>query len=245
MLAVILSGPAARAACDLKNLEPGTTIRVEQVAGRADVNVERARGGSQRIKIEYDDETYTGQLDWAGRGRVSFALLAPVNSFTVLLTEAAPIRCGIDVPDFDKFYRVVLIWNDPVQLDLHVIEPGRMMGGFGSVSRDRSNAALKDADGQMDINMGPPAEGTSSQLSYVVARPTDSTQTRLFSFRMDYVTRGTTPKPPYCDESPLADIQAQLVILDRGKVQRRAYGTGRAQCGETLADARRLMPLRH
>lgn len=245
VLLTLAAGAPAWADCDLKNVEPGTSVRVSQISGRADVDVVRPRGGSQRVKVEYDDETYAGQLDGAGTGRISFALLAPGNSFSLFLSEAPPIRCSVDVPDFDTFYRVVLIWNDPVLLDLHIVEPGRILGSFGSVSRARPNVDLKDANGQMDIITPPPAGGATSQLSYVVVRPTETTQTRLYSFRLEYATRGTTPMPPYCDENPLADVQAQLIILDRGKVQRRAYGTGRAQCGETLVDARRMMPLRH
>jgi hypothetical protein len=185
------------------------------------------------------------EINEAGNARVSFALLAPANRFKVYLADLAPVACTLDEPDFDKYFRVALIWQDPVLLDLHVVEPGRVLAAFGSISRGRPNLDLRQGEGRMDVVTGSPVDGVTAQLSYVVARPSATTQTKLYSFRMEYITRGNIPRPPYCDENPLADIPAQLIILDRGKVTRRSYGTGRAQCGEPLTDAQRLMPLRH
>jgi len=242
---LLLAGFPVKAACDALPPGGGATLQVSREDGRASVEVDRPGAAGQKVRVEYDDETYVQEISEAGNARVSFALLAAANRFTVYLLGLAPVFCTLDEPDFDKFFRVVLIWQDPVLLDLHVVEPGRVLASFGSINRSRPNLDLRQGGGRMDVVTGAPADGATAQLSYVVARPSANTQTKLYSFRMEYLTRGSLPRPPYCEEHPLADIQAQLIILDRGKVTRRSYGTGLAQCGEPLTDAQRLMPLRH
>lgn len=244
LFGIVLMASSARAACDEMGIEAGLSVVATQTTGRADVDIVRQRGAGQRIRIDYGEDAFSAALDSAGRARISFALLARQNRFTVYLKEAAPIRCSLDVADFDKFYRVVLTWVDPVALNLHVVEPGRSMGGFGHVNQNRPNTQLGEADGKMDVAIAHLDEGSSGQLSYVIAQPGDTVRSRLFSFRLEYVTRGATPKPPYCEQHPLADISAQLTILDRGRVDRRSYGTGRAECNQPLVEARRLIPMR-
>lgn len=240
----MLVASAADAACQIPALEPGLSVIAAQRVGRADVKITRQRGAGQRVRIDYENDSFSAALDSNGQVQISFALLSRSNNFTVYLKESIPIRCSLDVPEFEKLFRVILTWTDPVRLNLHVIEPGRSMGGFGHVNLHRPNAQRGDADGQMDVSIPPLDDGSTGELSYVIAEPDDRVRTRLFSFRLEYTSRGVTPLPPFCDQHPLADIQTQLIVLDRGQVQRRSYGTGRAACNEALTEARRLMPLR-
>lgn len=236
---------AAKAETGCARAGEGTAVTVRQESGRAEVEISRQRGAGQNVEVEYNDDIYAARLNTEGRARIAFALLGKENRFLVRLRESAPVICTADAPDFDKQFRLVLIWRDPVALDLHVIEPGRRMGEFGAVSAARRNLDLAQGIGRMDVVLPVLADGASGQLSYVVENPTENIRTRLFNLRLEYLSRGETPAPPHCGEHPLDNVSAQLIILDRGRVEQRNYGTGRALCGEPIDPERRTMPMRH
>lgn len=221
-----------------------TQLRVTQHAGRALVELTRPNSAGRKVEIEYGDESYVGRFERDGRARLGFALTDAKNEIGIRLSETPPITCKIDVPEFAKIYRVILRWRDPIQLDLHVIEPGRRMGDFGHVSPARPNTNFSQGIGQMDVVSGMPMDGATAESSYVVpdasAIPPDS----VFGFRAEYVTRGMRPQPPHCDDHPLSVPQVELIIIEKGKVTTRKIGTNRAPCGETLPESRRFMVIR-
>jgi len=222
----------------------GTSVRVGQASGRAAVQVDRAGSAGRTLEVDYNDDTFFATFNADGRAQLAFALLAPTNKITVRLSETAPIACTVDVPDFDQIYRVVLLWRDPVKLALHVIEPGQRLGTFGHISPDKPNTDRAQGIGVMDIATDAPQGGSTGEISYVIDNPRAIPPGRFFNFRLEYITRGETPSPPYCDENPLATIGVQLVVIDGGKVSQRGYGTGRARCGQPLSEGARLQPLR-
>jgi len=221
-----------------------TQLRVSQQYGRALVEVNRPNSAGRKVEVEYGDESYVGKFDQNGRARMGFALTAAKNEVAVRISETPVVTCKVDVPEFNKIFRVVLRWRDPVQLDLHVIEPGRRLGDFGHISPSRPNNNLAQGMGQMDVVGGAPADGATAEVSYVVpdaaAIPADS----VFGYRVDYVTRGAKAEAPYCDDLPLASPLMELIIIDKGKVSMRKIGTNRARCGEQIPEARRLMVIR-
>ncbi len=229
------------------NLPPGvedTTVQVSQASGRALIDVERPTAARQTVEISYNGETYFQTSDAEGRARITLALTAPQNKVSIHQRRFSVIHCEIDAPDFAQIYRVILRWRDPVLLALHVVEPGRKLATFGHVSPARPNTDLTQGLGQIDVATGVPPDGSTGEVSYVVDNVRTLPTGRFFNFRLEYVTRGETAKPPHCDEHPLANIQAQLIIIDAGQVTERSFGTGRAACGQTLSPAARLLPLR-
>lgn len=221
-----------------------TQLRVTQQYGRALVEVSRPNSAGRKIEVEYGDEAYIGRFDRDGRARMGFALTAPKNEIAVRMTESPVVTCQVDVPNFAKFFRVILRWRDPVQLDLHVVEPGRRLGDFGHISPARPNTNLAQGLGQMDVISGTPADGATAEVSYVVPDATAIPSDAVFGYRVDYVTRGLKPEAPYCDEHPLTSPLMELMIIDKGKISLRKLGTNHARCGETIPENRRLMVIR-
>lgn len=246
-LAFFSGGPVfAQAPSQCSNMDKlgATQLRVTQQYGRALVEVSRPNSVGRKVEIEYGDESYAGKFDRDGRVRMVFVLTAAKNEIAIRLLETPTITCKIDVPDFAKLYRVVLRWRDPIQIDLHVIEPGRKMGDFGHVSPARPNSNFAQGMGQMDVISGAPSDGATAESSYVVPDAATIPPDSVFSFRADYVTRGMRPESPYCDDHPLAVPQLELIIIEKGTASTRKLGTNRAPCGEAIAENRRLMVLR-
>jgi len=244
VIALAASITPAMAQCTAPTGATGTVVRVEQRLGRATVEVTRPNSAGRKAEVEYNDEVFTTRFDPQGKARISFVLTAPDNEIAVRLTESATITCKIDVPDFQKLYRITLQWRDPVKLDLDVVEPGRRQGGFGHLNRARTNGDLSQGLGQIDVVTDAADDGTTAQVSYVVADAASIPPGSVMGLRLDYLSRGATPQPPYCGDHPKATIPFEVITLDRGQVKRGTFGIGRARCGETLADNARLMRIR-
>jgi hypothetical protein len=231
--------------CDgIGGLPANTQVQVSQKDGRAMVEIVRPGGTGRKVDIEYGDELYRNKFGPDGKLTVTFALTAANNEFTIDMTETAPITCNLSVPNFQKLYRVVLRWRDPIQLDLNVLEPGGRPGETGDVSGERRNTDLSQGIGAMDIVDGPPADGATAEMSYVVANAASIPPESTFGFKLDYVTRGAQPEAPYCDDQALAAPRFDFIIIANGEATTRKMTTNRAHCREKIADARRLMPIR-
>jgi hypothetical protein len=233
------------ATCDIAGgLPANTQLQVTQNQGRALVEIVRPGSQGRKIDIEYGDELYSAKFEPDGKLRFAFALTAANNEFTINMSETAPITCAVTVPNFQKLYRVILRWRDPVQLDLNVLEPGGRAGETGDVDGTRTNSDLSQGIGTMDIVDGAPADGATAELSYVVASSAAIPPNGTFGFKLDYVTRGAQPEAPYCDDQPLAAPQFDFIVIANGEVTARKMTTNRAHCREKIADTRRLMPIR-
>ena len=246
-LAITCGGPAwaqTQAQCSNMDRLGETQLRVSQQYGRALVELTRANSSGRKVEVEYGDESYIGRFERDGRARLGFALTAAKNEIAIRISETPAIICKLDVPEFAKIYRVILRWRDPIQLDLHVIEPGRRLGEFGHVSPGRPNNNFAQGIGQMDVTSGVPGDGATGESAYVVPDAAVIPPDTVFAFRADYVTRGLKPVAPYCDEHPLAVPQIELIVIDKGKVSTRKIGTNRAPCGETIPENRRYMVIR-
>ena len=238
------AGPDPIAQCD----RPGAfgadaQFRVSQQRGRALIELTKPGTAGRKLEVEYGDELYSQKFGADGTIRLGFALTAPENQFTLTMSETSPVTCTIAVPDMSKIFRVVLRWHDPVQLDLNVLEPGGRLGEAGNVSGGRPNTARKDGIGQMDIVGGVPAEDATGEMSYVVdatSIPPDG----IFGFKVDYVTRGSQPEAPYCDDNALATPRIDFIRIEGGKVTAERLSMNRARCREKISDNRRLMMIR-
>lgn len=231
--------------CDnAAGLAANTQLQVTQQQGRAMVDIVRPGSAGQKVQIEYGDELDSSKFGTDGKLDFAFALTAANNEFTIDMTESPPITCKLAVPDFQKLYRVVLRWRDPVQLNLYVLEPGGRMGETGDVSGSRPNKDLSQGIGKMDIIDGPPDNGATAEMSYVVPNPALIPPNSTFGFKLDYLTRGAQAAAPYCDDQPLAAPNFDFIVIANGKVTTQRMSTNRARCGEKIPDALRLMPIR-
>ena len=230
--------------CDKpENFGPDAKLRLTGQMGRALVELVKPHAAGRTLQIEYGDELYVQKFGASGAIRLGFALTAASNEFTLTMTETAPVKCKLQVPDFGRIYRAILRWHDPVQLDLNVLEPGGRMGESGNVSGGNPNTGLDQGIGKMDVIGGIPAEDATGEMSYVTdaaAIPPDG----VFGFKVDFVTRGSQAQPPYCDNGALAAPRIDFITIANGKVTVIKQTLPRAHCGDRIPDRLRLMMIR-
>lgn len=240
----VAAGPEPFAQCDRpENFGSNAQFRISQQRGRALIELTKPGTAGRKFDVEYGDELYSQKFGADGSIRLGFALTAAENQFILTMSETAPVTCTVNVPELNKIFRVILRWHDPVQLDLNVLEPGGRMGEIGNVSGARPNSARKDGIGQMDIVGGVPAEDATGEMSYVTDAATVPPD-GVFGFRVDYVTRGSQPDAPYCDDNALATPRIEFIKIDGGKITTQRLSLNRARCKEKIPDNRRLMMLR-
>ena len=225
-------------------LGPNTQLKVSQQSGRALIDISRPNSAGRRVEVGYGDELYSLKFGADNRIRISFALTAASNDFDINISEAPPVTCSVAVPDFAKLFRVILRWHDPVQLDLNVLEPGGRMGEAGHINGTRPNISLSQGLGQMDVFGVASADGATSEMSYVIANGSAIPPDSVFTYKVEYVTRGSLPEAPFCENHPLAAPQFDFITIQKGEVNTRKMSVNRAHCKEKIADARRLMPIR-
>jgi hypothetical protein len=233
---------AAQTPATCSNLDRlgATRLQVNEQSARATVDVLQPGGAGRRVEVDYGDEAFIGVIGRDGKAQISFALTSATNEFDIQLSETPAVRCKLDVPEFKKVYRAILRWRDPIQLDLHVIEPGGRLGGAGDVGPNQTHGL-----GQMDLIGHVPVDGGTSETSYVVPDGSTLAPDRIFEFRVEYVTRGMKPVLPYCDDGALASAQMELIIIDRGVATNTNVGTNRLHCGVAVPENRRFMVLEH
>lgn len=231
--------------CDTTGrLKPSVQLSVTGQDGRVNVDVSRPAGGGGKLSVSYGDETYTAAFDSTGHAGIAFIQTEDQISFDVIMSETKPVPCKVTSPEFKKFYRVVLRWHDPVVLDLNILEPGGQYGGSGHVYSKQTNSDLNRGMGRMDVNTGPPDDGSTGEMSYVIASKAAIPANSVIGAKVDYVTRGSNPEPPYCDTNALAAPEFYFITIADGKVQGDRMVMNRASCQSLIPANRRLMPIR-
>lgn len=238
--------PVARAAtdCDIPRDMGRTVMKVSDTKGRALIEITRPEGAGRKVTVDYGQDSFVTSFDAKGVARLAIAMTEPENTLEIRMMETPPITCTVKVEDFKKLYRAILVWTDPVRLDLDVLEPGRGPGGPGHINRVRPNSDGSQGIGELDVSIAGTEDGGSGQSSYVVADVSKLPRDGMMVLRAEYTSRGAQPQAPFCGNHPKAVIRFDLLILEGGRVSKRAYTTSRASCGEPMPDTMRVARLR-
>jgi hypothetical protein len=151
--------------------------------------------------------------------------------------------------DLDRLIKVALIWEAPVELNLHVFEYATAAGTPGNISAMTPSSyaeakALSVADGRahgfMSTMDGKAASGTHVQV-YTLLR--NATQTNgAIAMALDYTTRGDKPSGQYCGNARYGSVEYRFSVLDQNGKPYYGIGTLRAlPCGVALPAAERYL----
>jgi len=129
-------------------------------------------------------------------------------------------------------YRITLQWELPVDLNLHVVEPGGTVGGNGdAAAKTAGNARTL---GRIDLEDD--GKGVSPFLeSYVITSPTQARE--LYSVHIENVTRGWVPTGDHCRGGQYAQVPVTVIFWDRGQVSQRNLRLPVPSCNVRLSPA--------
>jgi hypothetical protein len=213
-------------------------------AGRVQINVESACRRGQPITLQYGGYGLLRKLDDSGKALIVLDLFAgKLEPATITLADGRTEAVAMPTGDGDVLSKVALIWQAPIDLDLHAIEGGGSFGKQGHVwanttlSFDKAKAVMTETGrgvGFLSTSDTGQHDGTKIEVYTLLHSPEQSTG--AVNMLIDYVTRGAQPAAEMCGTGRLAEIPFDVVILDpKGRIQRESGVVPAAVCGETLS----------
>ncbi len=193
--------------------------------GAATLNVQSPCRRSGWIEFDVAGHPFSAAFDATGRAQAVVPLFGASTHVTWTDAGGTPQAVDIAFDNFDDTVQVVLLWTDPVDLDLRIVEP---RGPFpanaaGNVSADRPNTDGQSGYGVLVRPDDGTAPGTHAEI-YVLAKNRNPIRNETLSRgelvqKIGYATRELVRTEEYCDKGALA---APVFV-----VYRTSYGKAR------------------
>jgi hypothetical protein len=227
-----------------------TTVSTEALeGGRFKVAVAAPGRAGEAIQVSYGGANFVFVLD--AKGQRTWTLDAFAGSaypMTVRFADGTKRDVAVEVSDLDAVTKVAVIWQAPVNLDLHAFEYGASSGDAGHIwegaassivrAREIARAGIR-ARGALTTKDNGAMLGDKLEVYTLYHGPNE--QPGSIAFAVDYETRGDKPDANACGQAPLAAIPFTIVTLSRnGPPKREAGVLTAAPCNATLTSAQRL-----
>ena len=204
----------------------------------------------QSMTIGYGELSFVHKLDANGRAVVLLDMfLGPIEGFALEAADGWKETLPAISRDSSEVSKVALIWQKPVDLDLHAVEGRAAPGSPGDVWSGRSltaEAALAKAAasgrGAGFLSSSSTGAGDGSKVevyTFIHGRDQDS---GAVPFLLDHASRGAQPSGEMCGQGALAEVPYDVVILQRsGEIVRDTGIIPAAACGQPLAGPTRYL----
>lgn len=241
--APVVSSPA-RGDCDVPQLiaDPldGGRMRIRFTSScRAGEELKVGYGGTEVVRHVDPSGTFEDIVDcFAGRAGGVEVLFADGKSTTV----------PVSAKDLDRVTKIALVWQAPVNLDLHIFEYASKPDQKGHVwAKAPSDAAAaqefvsSDHRGHGFISTTADGSAVRRKVEVYTLLHHNEQQSGLITMAVDFETRGETPSAATCRDGALAEVPFQISVLDRhGQLTNQAGILGAAECGKQLSLSTRL-----
>lgn len=218
--------------------------------GIVDLDIEAPCAKTKGLKITYGPYAFNRRLSESGT--VSFTLdlfLGRNEAVAVTLDDGKRIPVSLPEIDLSGLSKVAIIWQAPVNLDLHALEylarfsgEGHVWAGARSSFQDASTAAgASKGRGFMSSIAGDEQTGDKVEV-YTFVRAPQQLSGVITTF-VDYETRGDSPDGKMCGKEELAAVAFDVIELPpQGKPRRDKRELRSVPCGQALAQSDRYNP---
>ena len=230
--------------------EPAKVSAKALPGGLAQIIIESPCRRSQTVAVHY------GAFDLARKfgasGQASFALdlfLGPKASLQLGFADGSTQPVQLPDQDLSTVSKIALIWQAPVDLDLHAIESGGAFGKAGhrwqgaASSLDATNAevaATGHGAGYISTTDDGTHDGSRIEVYTFVHSPEQDSG--AVTMLIDYASRGATPSGDKCGTGALAEIPFDVVVLDhKGKIRTESSLIPAQPCGVPLTQPVRYL----
>ncbi|MEO1543966.1 MAG: hypothetical protein AAFR75_08110, partial [Pseudomonadota bacterium] len=220
-------------------------------AGRMEIDISAPCHPEAIVKVGYSEFTFLNQLDTAGHGRILLdAFLPNIRTAVVSLPGNDTRQVPIVTRDQDRITKTAVIWNAPVNLDIHALEYAALRGQAGHVwakSASTAEAALRKTDrtdkgrGFLTILDGA-TDAASTRAEVYTFVHTPNRQSGTISLALDFETRATDPSPDFCSDGDYASIRFEVFISRPDGSSSRERGLiPPHKCGDVITEGRRYL----
>ena len=228
-------------------VKPGVST-APRAGGLADVAIRAPAHAGQRVSIAYASMTLVRTLDKAGNLDLVLDLVEGDGEAVVSFSDGASERIAVRSSDGDKLRKVDILWDSPVDLDLHALEYGGRIGGAGHLwssapgsgeaafaklaATERSHGFLSTVDD---------GRGAGAKLEVYTIWLAQAQRSGIISFAIDNVTRGDVPSGDHCGEGSLASVPFTVIrYAPDAAPTRESVMLSPAPCGQPLGAEGRL-----
>jgi hypothetical protein len=228
-------------------VKPGVST-APRAGGLADVAIRAPAHAGQRVSIAYASMTLVRTLDKAGNLDLVLDLVEGDGEAVVSFSDGASERIAVRSSDGDKLRKVAILWDSPVDLDLHALEYGGRIGGAGHLwssapgsgeaafarlaATERSHGFLSTVDD---------GRGAGAKLEVYTIWLAQAQRSGIISFAIDNVTRGDVPSGDHCGEGSLASVPFTVIrYAPDAAPTRESVMLSPAPCGQPLGAEGRL-----
>jgi hypothetical protein len=197
------------------------TARADVSNGVARITVENPGRAGQTAAFHYRGRDYIRRFDAAGRARLQVVLQDYLNqaTYTNAAGRAQTVGSLVDA-DIERYFKLIVQWEAPVELDLYVRPPGaKAPGRSPPVGRILENHGRR--------------EGGTKEAAFLAPLP-DLANTGLWTFHLYYRDRGDRPRKPYCGNGDLSRVRLRVIVLYSGARSESATAVPSAACGKSL-----------
>ncbi|MFZ1896482.1 MAG: caspase family protein, partial [Rhodoplanes sp.] len=169
-------------------------------------------------------------FDAQGKARLRIPLFQETTDIVWTGGDGKTNKESVRFTGFRDAFRVGLLWRQPIDLQLHVVEPGGSVNSpKGHVWRNRPNADFQAGVGSLRIDAAG-ASGAERVEVYDIP-PQRNPRNGLFKVYVDFVARGDTAAPPYCGTGELAAPSFEILVLRYGRLESaRKFGFRAERC---------------
>jgi hypothetical protein len=211
--------------------------------GRTQILVRSPCRHGEKAGLQYGPIVMRRTLDDKGNAEfVADMFLGSDVETTITFADGQKQRVQLAAGDLSDVIKVAIVWDAPVNLDLHALEyataPGEAGDVWSGAPRDAGAAsALIANDGRahgfMSTTDDGKGDGAKAEVFTLFA---NNQQSRgVIAIALDYETRGSVPSGDACDNGKYAQVPIQIFTRARkGTVDRQDGLISSAPCGKTL-----------
>lgn len=216
--------------------------------GRSKVSIQSPCRQGQNVSLQYGPIVTQRMLDDKGGAEfIADMFLGSDVETGVLFTDGKQQHLQLAAGDLDQVIKVAVIWNAPVNLDLHAFEyaasPGEPGDVWSGAPRDAATAAAlitQDDRGHGFVSSADDGKGTGPKAEVFTFLQSKHQSRGAIAMALDYETRGSEPSGDACGSGRYAEVPIEVVVRNPGGAVSKQDGIiSSMPCGKALsADAR-------
>lgn len=211
--------PATAAGCGTAQIATASVP-----GGRMRIDIDSGCRAGESVLVTYGGVKFERALDKAGR--LSFTLdlfQGREPEIAVQFKDGARNPVAAKTDDLDKVSKLAVMWQAPVNLDLHAFEYTARLGAKGHVwagqpgsAETAQTQAAADARGRGFLSSQSDASSPGDKVEVYTFWHVPGQDGGAVTLAVDYETRGATPKAETCGNGKLARVDMRVWRLVRG-----------------------------
>lgn len=217
------------------NLTPSYVVR----DGLALFEINQPCAAYQTIVVIYEKILLERKIDQQGQVTFELPLFKKQNHIEIQSAETETVNLTISRSDLKKFTQVALVWDQAVNLDLHIFEPSASNNSIGHIFSQNQNLNGNSAKGSLLLADTDTTQGSKIEYYRVPVEHFD--KARYLDLKIENLSLGGTPQAPYCGEGTLAELKAYIYVLNKGRFKRHMMKIAAKPCGIALSEEEKLL----